>query len=453
MTRMPGRYVLMLVSALLAAVSVPLAGVQAATTSASAGHATAEAATSHGNAAVWSMPSWLAIPSGRPAGARAPAGFAFLDGVFCTSAASCWAVGEQGNGQGVVNQALRWNGKTWRKVAVPNPGGTATDDVSELYAVRCQAARDCWAVGEYTKGSASANEALHWNGKKWSSVRTPAPGGSAKGNVNELFDSTCTSSANCWAVGDYGNSSGPAEKRLNEILHWNGKKWSRAHAPNPGGTRAGHVNSLFAVRCLSSANCLAVGVYGTTAASTYVVRNEALHWNGRRWSLVSAPDPGSTAFGGFSTLSALACGSPTSCWGAGSYGSYEPTQTSLNEILHWNGRKWTKAAIPNPGGTGTGAINELIGATCTSSRDCWAVGTYHNVAGVFVNEALHWNGRRWSLVSAPNPGGTGKDDLNILAAARCTSSANCWAVGIKQTGSGLYLDEILHWNGKKWSVR
>src|SRR5271165_7071159 len=146
MTRMPGRYVLMLVSALLAAVSVPLAGVQAATTSASAGHATAEAATSHGNAAVWSMPSWLAIPSGRPAGARAPAGFAFLDGVFCTSAASCWAVGEQGNGQGVVNQALRWNGKTWRKVAVPNPGGTATDDVSELYAVRCQAARDCWAV-------------------------------------------------------------------------------------------------------------------------------------------------------------------------------------------------------------------------------------------------------------------------------------------------------------------
>lgn len=94
----------------------------------------------------------------------------------------------------------------------------------------------------------------------------------------------------------------------------------------------------------------------------------------------------------------------------------------------------------------------LAGATCSSSRNCRAVGSYHNTVGIFVNEALHWNGMKWSLVFTPNLGGTATDDLNVLLAVRCTSGASCWAVGIKQTGTVSYQDEILRWNGKKWSA-
>lgn len=90
---------------------------------------------------------------------------------------------------------------------MPSPGGTATNDLSQLFAVRCKTARSCWAVGEYQKGSgAILSQALHWNGKRWSLVATPQPGGHQPGEVSELFDVTCTTSASCWAVG---GRSGP----------------------------------------------------------------------------------------------------------------------------------------------------------------------------------------------------------------------------------------------------
>jgi hypothetical protein len=387
-------------------------------------------------------------------GVEAPILFNVLNGVFCTARANCWAVGETHSGNAFLNQMLHYNGKTWRTFPVPNPGGTGADDMSSLSAVRCLTARNCWAVGDYGNGIASKAEALHWNGRKWSSVAVPAPGGTRHGDVNELFDSTCTSAKNCWAVGDFGSANGLAQRRLNFVLHWNGKRWSRVRFINPGGVTANHVNELFAVRCLAPANCLAVGEAGTTSASSsYVLRNEAMRWNGKKWSVVRTPNPGGTKFGHFSQLDALACAGPASCWGAGLAGSNEPTKTSLNQILHWNGKRWTHAVAPNPNGTKLGANNELIGAVCNSSVDCWAIGDYDNKFGADLSEALHWNGKRWSLKSTPSPAGTALGDTSILFAARCTSSANCWAVGIY--GSPFvhrFNNLILHWNGKKWST-
>jgi len=69
-----------------------------------------------------------------------------------------------------------------------------------------------------------------------------------------------------------------------------------------------------------------------------------------------------------------------------------------------------------------------------------------------VNQALHWNGRHWSYVATPNPAGSESLDNNELYQVRCTSSTNCWAVGAKQPYLGTQTDEILHWNGKKWSI-
>ncbi len=445
----------MLAAAVLPAISMAAAGAQAASRSATGGHRSVSAPARQRSTAVGRMPSELAAASARPAGAQLLTIVGVLSGVYCTSAGNCWAVGEEGSRKAIVNQVLHGNGRTWRKVAVPSPGGTGAGDLSQLSAVRCVTARDCWAVGASGKvfGGPSFNQVLHWTGRKWFRVRTPNPGGVRKTDVSELYDSTCRSSSNCWAVGDFGSSSGVTAKRLNQVLHWNGRKWSRVRTPNPGGTSAGHVNSLLAVRCPAASYCLAVGNYGTTVASSYVMRNEALRWNGRKWSKLSTPQPGGASFGSFSMIDALACTSSTSCWGAGSFGSYEPTLRSLNQILHWNGRKWTKSVIPNPGGTGADSVSELFGATCSSSRNCWAVGSYTDVARGRVNAALHWNGKKWSLVRTPDPGGTVKGHLNVLIGVRCTSSANCWAVGVMQSAGGSFLNEILHWNGKKWSVR
>lgn len=78
----------------------------------------------------------------------------------------------------------------------------------------------------YPATSATFDMALHWNGTKWSQVKTPAPGGTTSGEISTLVDSACISTANCWAAGDYGNLEGSSARSLNQVLHWNGHKWS-----------------------------------------------------------------------------------------------------------------------------------------------------------------------------------------------------------------------------------
>jgi hypothetical protein len=450
-TRMSGRFAVVLVGASLVAASVSTAGVQVVSAATTA-RLTA-ASTPHTGAAVSRAQTRLPVPALRPAGAQVSLSFSDLSGVYCTSGRNCWAVGERSKGSALVNEILHWNGNAWRDHSVPDPGGTASNDVSELFAVRCLTARSCWAVGEYQKGGGGAilSQALRWNGKRWSVVATPQSGGRRKGDATELFDVTCSSPASCWAVGDDGKFTGDITKPVklaNEALHWNGRHWSRVRTPNPAGTATGRLNSLFGVRCLSSANCNAVGDYANgTAVDSAIMRNEALHWNGKRWSQAHTPNPGGGSAGDFSELSAVGC-VPSSCWAVGTSGLHSGgTITSSGEALHWNGRKWATVGLPEPS-----PDDVLIGVMCVSKNYCWAVGSY-GAGPAFDNEALRWNGTKWSLATTPNPGGTATGDNNTLISIRCVSRSNCWAVGAAGNGATGLHNEILHWNGSTWSVK
>jgi hypothetical protein len=340
-----------------------------------------------------------AAPAGKPA-AMAKSGQ--LHGVFCTTAANCWAVGGADAKGALLNLVLHWTGKKWIKITVPSPGGTAPGERSELTAVRCTAARDCWAVGD-SQGSrhVDRNQALHWNGKGWLVVPTPSPGAA----FNALADVACTSGSSCWAVGVDGPVvpaiavPGDAESdngkffELNEVLHWNGRKWAKVAVPSPAGTKPSQINELFGLSCTSSTNC----------------------------------------------------------WAAGSYGSFNSGGRFRNEVLRWNGRKWFKVSVINPDGTDPGANNALAGINCSSPTDCWAVGNSGGEsAKPTINQALHWNGMHWSRVSTPNPGGMNSGDTNSLASVRCTAAANCLAVGVEETGNGPEFGQILHWTGRRW---
>jgi hypothetical protein len=387
-----------------------------------------------------------------PAAPQAAKTFGVLKSVYCTSVSSCWAVGYRGTvGNAEVNQALHWNGRTWGRVKVPTVGGTGFAAASGLDAVRCTTAKDCWAVGYVRHGNLVSNQALHWNGKRWARIPTPDPGGAKQGETSELFDVTCAATANCWAVGDFGATPNSNVKLLNQVLHWNGKRWSQVHVVNPGGTTAGHVSSLHAVRCGSARNCNAVGEVKLLA--TAVTTNEVLHWNGIRWSRAAVPQPAGTGIGDENSAVALACAAAQNCWAAGAVGLTTAPGKVRNQTLHWNGRRWTKATTANPNVNTPGVDDELAGATCASTRDCWAVGkqAIAGSGGAVTNEALHWNGTRWSLVPTPDPGGSSAGDFNTLYSVRCPAQAGCWAVGYASNGGPLQ-DEILFWNGGKWSV-
>ena len=376
-----------------------------------------------------------------------------LEAVSCTTSSNCWAVGTYSHNGAGLNQAMHWNGSTWSQVTVPSPGGTASGDISELFGVHCKVSADCWAVGYYDSGGPDLNEALHWNGTKWSVVTTPAPGGTTSSSVNELLDVWCTGASNCWAAGEDGAFSGPNETLFTQALHWNGTKWSVASTPSPGGNGANDVSVLDSVRCTSVSNCWAVGIYGTIGPIALL--NVALHWNGTKWSLVTTPSPGGTATNDFSYLVGLSCASATNCWAAGAYGTEGNPFTSLNQVLHWDGTQWSQATTPNPDGTGTGASNLLASVACTSASNCWAVGDYGSISdgvGTVLNEALLWNGTSWSLAATPDPAGTGNGVTNMLNGVRCASASNCWAVGTQIPGQ-FDLNEALLWNGSKWAAK
>jgi hypothetical protein len=387
-----------------------------------------------------------------------PGTSSFLDGISCTSPSNCWAVGGDTTASGAtLNQALHWNGRTWSQVPAPSPGGTANGAASYLNGVACASPASCVAVGDFANAAdlALANQALHWNGRKWSQVPAPSPGGTTSGAFSVLNYVRCTSSVDCWAVGDYGSHN--TSIVLNQALHWNGRRWSPVPIPNPGRTAQAAFDELGAVRCSSPADCWAVGLFAQRPGpENAVFRNEALHWNGRRWSQVTTPDPGGTGATAFNGLFGVACASSSNCWAIGSYGtSGVKPQTRLNQALHWNGRKWSQVSAPNPDGTATGASNVLIDATCTSPASCWAVGEYGNRrggTGAILNQALHWNGRRWSPVSTPDPGGRANGRANFLAGIRCPSPASCWAVGDTEAFGHQALNLVLHWNGHRWSA-
>jgi hypothetical protein len=440
-------------AAVAAAVLVAGSGLAAAAQAAAGAPARAGTQAAGTQAPGGVRPPMLAALTDRDAGLTSTNKFGVLEAVVCTSAKNCWAAGEKAGKVAIVNQMLHWTGRAWHSVRVPNPGGDGSDHISALADVRCFSANDCWADGEYLNTRATFDESLHWNGKKWSLVKTPAPGGSAKGKTNMLLDSACISAANCWAVGDYGHRAGSSAGSLNQVLHWNGAKWKLAHVPNPSGVRAGDDNELYGIRCPAAKECLAVGQAGVDTTTSSVLGNEALRWNGKKWYHVPTPQPGGSANGDMAELENVACASPSSCWAVGTYGTSMPTVTSAAEILRWNGSKWARASAPGTHGTSMGRDNGLFGVTCLDPSDCWAVGSYDSTAGAALNEVVHWNGTKWKLVHAPSPGGTSSGDISFLIGVRCASSANCWAVGTKHTNGGTYLNEILHWNGHKWSVR
>jgi hypothetical protein len=157
---------------------------------------------------------------------------------------------------------------------------------------------------------------------------------------------------------------------------------------------------------------------------------------GPGWSIVSAPNstpPGNSLIG-------VTCISASDCWAVGSYNGPAAPQT-LTE--HWDGSAWS--IIPSPS-TSPSQYNFLISVACASTSDCWAVGWY-DAPPAATALLEHWNGSAWSIVSAPN-GAT-----SVLLSVTCNSSSDCWAAGYfanSNTG-GSRVALLNHWDGSNWS--
>jgi hypothetical protein len=340
-----------------------------------------------------------------------------LEGVAVLSPCNAWAVGRTASGPVGKTLTEHWNGGAWTVVPSPSPG---TQD-NFLSGVSAAAPTSIWAVGNYrSSGGAYHTLILHWNGHGWAQVGSPIPG--ANSFLSGIHVVTGTSA---WAVGGYGSAtySGNAGYPAHTlILHWNGRNWSRIAAPNPGA-----VDWLTSVAGSSSSNVWAVGGF---ASKDGEMRTLVMHWNGRGWSQVPSPSPltPDNFLGGVSATSG------SDVWVVGGTTLLLHSHTL---VLHWNGRHWTRVSAPSPGTSAS-----LSGVIAFSASDAWAVGGYA-VTGGGVALLTHWDGKRWARtgVSMP-PGGIGSS-LGLLAIA-AAGARDVWTVGSFYTADDVDHPLALH---------
>jgi Bacterial Ig-like domain (group 3) len=371
-----------------------------------------------------------------------------LTGVSAVSGSDAWAVGYYHTATGAYKTLiLHWNGRAWSKVKSPNPsqGGVGLD---ELFGVSAVSGSDAWAVGEYTGFPANAYDTLilHWNGTAWTQVKSPNPSScpGTECGINVLDGVSALSGRSAWAVGEYQNSDGVTLNSL--VLRWNGTAWKQVSTPNVPKLDRG----LDGVSAVSGSDAWAVGTEGVLGSAFFSTL--IMHWNGRAWSLVKSPSPGSAV--GENFLRGVSAVSGSDVWAAGSY-AFDLNNPNPNEpdtlILHWNGKAWTQVKTPNPSST----FNELNGVSALSGSDAWAVGDYLDRIGQTKTLILRWNGTAWTQVKSPNPScpdAPGWD--NLLNGVSALSGSDAWAAGDYLDCSGAVAGNatlVAHWNGTAWA--
>jgi hypothetical protein len=206
----------------------------------------------------WNGTTWKVQTTPKPAGSIEPE----LEGVSCTSATACTAVGGDENGSGTYQTfAEQWNGTTWTIHATTNPGPEA----NYLYGVSCTSASACSAVGyQQLSSGAKVSLAERWNGTSWATQITPNPPG-----PTDIFSGvSCTSASACTAVGSYAESN--AEPTGPFAEGWNGTTWTVQTTPSPAGADE---SPLTGVSCTAASTCTAVGQYQGTSG-TYLTLAE-----------------------------------------------------------------------------------------------------------------------------------------------------------------------------------
>src|SRR5215471_6560797 len=160
----------------------------------------------------WDGHTWHIQPTPNPPGHHAK----FLIGVACTSRSSCMAVGSEfdpATGESLGTLAERWNGRTWRIVPTFKPAPAGPNAI--LNGVACTSASACIAVGNQTLVKTLAQR---WDGRKWQVQATPNPSG---GQNITLAGVACPARNLCTAFGLNLTGTGP----LTLAERWSGGRW------------------------------------------------------------------------------------------------------------------------------------------------------------------------------------------------------------------------------------
>jgi hypothetical protein len=287
----------------------------------------------------WNGTAWTVESTPNPAGGSNDA----LAGVSCGAPGACVAVGGYYNGHGNTVLAETWNGTAWTIATVPLPAGALGGD---LDGVSCTSASACTAVGDYANsGNADVALAETWNGTAWAVASAAVP---SRATTSTLGTVSCSPSPSldCEATGWYFIPGAEIAKELTES--WNGTSWSIQATPTPKGSTGGAYPG--GMSCNSPGACASVGTADTSSGG--LGYGWAQGWNGTAWSNQTVGKPsGATA----SALSAVSCdpAPATACTTVG-YDIHDSAFVTLAE--GWNGSTWVPQPTPKPAGATLAAL-------------------------------------------------------------------------------------------------
>ncbi|MBV8117811.1 MAG: hypothetical protein JOZ01_07515 [Candidatus Eremiobacteraeota bacterium] len=303
---------------------------------------------------------------------------------------------------------------------------TSYGDFNSLNAVDARTLHDVWAVGQYHRfANNSYDQTLteRWDGTAWSLVPSP---NSKHLPVDQLNGVASTGAGDVWAVGyERGIPSGDY---FELIEHWTGQAWTVV-------VDGGDVGYLSSVAASGPNDVWAVG------STNYVGHGLIEHWDGRTWKR--------TVFAGAEFFRAVSARAPNDVWAVGQL-SIPPSSGDDTFAVHFDGRKWTRFATPNPLQRHNIDQNWLTSIAALAANDVWVSGVARDPDyGIFDSTfTLHWNGKAFRLIRSQNPGGTKMN--NDLWGIVAFSSDNVWAVGAVGQANFTPLGE--HWNDNAWSA-
>lgn len=183
-----------------------------------------------------------------------------------------WAAGV-GNFAAVLEH---WDGRAWSFVPAYDQG------VAVLNSIAASGPNDIWAVGEFLDPNVGVFTE-HYDGTQWS-YEQPAN----NFYYSEFNGVAVLSPTNAWTVGlEMPNRQSQVPQTL--IEHWDGYKWSVVRSPNRNPKSYHLNNSLYSVAAKSPNDIWAVGFWTTPNAGP--IQALFLHWDGEAWRFAKGPPP------------------------------------------------------------------------------------------------------------------------------------------------------------------
>lgn len=156
------------------------------------------------------------------------------------------------------------------------------------------------------------------------------------------------------------------------------------------------------------------------------------------WSNKTVADPSGAST---TALAGVGCASTSECVAAG---SWDRGASPISLAAGWNGTAWSLQTPATPSGA---TAHDLAAASCSATRACTAVGSFDAGSGARPH-VQRWTGS-WATQSAPAPVGA---TAARLSGVSCTSATACTAVGQYTDNTGTYT-LALRWNSGTWSIQ